>query len=341
MFGKKGKIVLALVFVGFLIFRTQGFALPLGDNEKSRLYNSMKRRNGAPLTIDVLLTKEVVTKPEAVRRLKQATMEETKMLREKLNDDSVTLVSVGIPSVDGSEIRLSKTRTRIGFGLKLRNDTTVFANKEKTETNYEATTINTGYAKDSPSYEIDHKLKRVWIRTGWRWSGRKVLRFGKVDEFIVMDILRFCSPNRSQRAKAFEKKDLLLSGTATVDGKVVDEIECINLENGKAIYKISLDPNDWQICRRIVRFESKSGLVSNIVEYKEFAKAKGSGELFPHLVTRRYFDKEGKEEKIETINITHVIIGLPIPEDVFKLDVPDEYIIIDNRYSPPRITQPR
>jgi len=327
---RERKIVLALVFVGFLIFRTQGFARPLGDNEKTRLYNSMKRRNGAPLTIDVLLTKEVVTKPEAVRRLKQATMEETKMLREKLNDDSVTLVSVGIPSVDGSEIRLSKTRTRIGFGLKLRNDTTVFANKEKTETNYEATTINTGYAKDSPSYEIDHKLKRVsiWSR---RWSGRKVLRFGKVDEPIVIDIGRSCGPNRSQRAKAFEKKDFLHAGTGTVDGKVVDEIECIDLENGKAKYRISLDPNDWHICRKIVWYDDKSGLVSKIVEYKEFAKASGSGELFPRLVIWRHFDKQGKEEKVETINVTDVTIGLAIPEEVFKLDVPTDYTIVDHR----------
>jgi len=332
---RERKIVLTLVFVGFLIFTTQGFALPLGDNEKTRLYNSMKRRNGAPLTIDVSYTTKTVTEPEAAKRKEEARMERTKILRKESNSDSITLVGVGIALPDGSEIRLSETRTRIGTGLKLRKDTTVFANKEKTETNYEATTINTGYAKDSPSYEIDHKLKRVWIRTGWRWSGRKVLRFGKVDEPMVMDIWRSCSPNRSQRAKAFEKKDFLLSGTAAVDGKVVDEIECIDLENGKAKYRISLDPNDWQICRRIVRFESKSGLVSNIVEYKEFAKAKGTGELFPRLIIRRYFDKDGKEEKVETINVRNVVIGLPISEDIFKLDVPDGYSIIDNRVSPP------
>jgi len=331
---RERKIVLALVFVGFLIFSTQGFARPLEDNEKTRLYNSMKRLNGAPLTIDVSYTTKTVTKPEAARRLKQATMEETKMLREKLNDDSVTLVSVGIPSVDGSEIRLSETRIRISTGLTLRKDTTIFANTEKTETHYKATTINTGYAKDSPSYEIDHKLKRVWIRIGRRWSGRKVLRFGKVDEFILMDVVRSCSPKRSQRAKALQKRDLLLAGTDTVDGKVVDEIECIDLENGKAKYRISLDPNDWQICRRIVRFESKSGLVSNIVEYKEFAKAKGTGELFPRLIIRQYFDKEGKVEKVETINVSNVVIGQPISEDIFELDVPNEYNIIDNRSIP-------
>lgn len=328
---RERKIVLALVFVGFLIFRTQGFALPLGDNEKTRLYDSMKRRNGAPLTIDVSYTTKTVTESEAARRRKEARMERTKILRKESNSDSITLESVGIALPDGSEIRLSETRIRIGTGLTLRKDTTIFANTEKTETHYKATTINTGYAKDSPSYEIDHKLKRVWIRIGWRWSGRKVLRFGKVDEFMVMDVVRSCRPNRSQRAKAFEKKDFLPAGTATVDDKVVDEIECINLENGKAKYRISLDPNDWQICRRIVWYDDKSGLASKIVEYKEFTKAKGTGELFPRLVIRRYFDKEGKEEKVETINITDVVIGLPISDDVFKFDVPTDYTIIDNR----------
>jgi len=336
MFEKKGKIVLLLLYIVFPLFNTETSARSLTNEEKTRLYDSMKRRNGAPLTIDVSFTKKVVTKPEAVKRIKEARMEKTKILRKKLNSDSITLGSYEIALPDGSEIRLSETRIRIGTGLTLRKDTTIFANTDKTQTRREATTINTGYAKDSPSYEIDYKLKRVWIRTGWRWSGRKVLRFGKVDEFIVMDIVRSCSPNRSQRAKARKKKDFLHRGTAAVDGKVVegkvvDEIECIDLENGKAKYRISLDPNDWQICRKIVWYDDKSGLASKIVEYKQFAKAKGSGELFPRLVIRRHFDKEGKEEKVETINITDVVIGLPISDDVFKFDVPTDYTIIDNR----------
>jgi hypothetical protein len=328
---RERKIVLAHVVVGFLIFGTQGFARPLEDNKKTRLYNSMKRRSGVPMTIDVSYTTKTVTEPEAARRRKEARIERTKILRKESNSDSITLVGVGIALPDGNEIRLSETRIRISTGLTLRKDTTIFANTEKTETHYKATTINTGYATDRPSYEIDHKLKRAWIRIGRRWSGRKVLRFGKVDEFIVTDIVRSCRPNRSQRAKALQKRDFLLAGTVTVNGKVVDEIECIDLESGKPKYKISLDPNDWQICRRIVRFEGKSGLVSNIVEYKEFAKAKGNGELFPRLIIHQYFDKEGKVEKVETINVSNVVIGLPISEDIFGLDVPTDYNIIDNR----------
>lgn len=328
MFEKKGKIVLLLLYIVFPLFNTETSARSLTDEEKTRLYDSMKRRNGAPLTIDVSYTMKTVTKPEAAKRKEEARMEKTKILRKKLNSDSITLVSVGIALPDGSEIRLSETRTRIGTGLTLRKDTTIFANTEKTETHYKATTINTGYAKDSPSYEIDHKLKRVWIRIGWRWSGRKVLRFGKVDEGILMDIVRLCSPK--WHAKLSKNKDFSYKGTGNVDGKVVDGIECID-PNGKVKYSISLDTQDWRICRKIVWYDNKSGLASKIVEYKQFAKAKGSGELFPRLVIRRYFDKEGKEEKVETINITEVMIGLPISDDVFKFDVPTDYTIIDNR----------
>lgn len=136
----------------------------------------------------------------------------------------------------------------------------------------------------------------------------------------MIDLVRFCS-----RAKTSGNKNILHSGRATVDGKVVDEIECVNLKNGKPAYRISLDSDDWHICRKIVWYDDKSGLVSKIVEYKEFAKAKGSGELFPLLVISRYFDDKGKEEKVETINVNNVVIGLQISEDIFKLDVPNGY----------------
>jgi len=325
----KGKYVLLLVCIAFPLFNSETFADSLADEKKTRLYNSMKRRDGAPLTIDVSYTTKTITESEAAKKRAEARMERTKILRKQSNDDSITLVGVGIALADRSEIRLSETRIRIGTGLKLRKDTTIFANTEKTETHYKATTINTGFSKDSPSYEIDHKLKRVWIRTGWRWSGRKVLRFGQIDEFIRMDVVKLCSPRL--RARASKKKDFLDKGKSVVDKKVVDEIECIDIERGKPKYRISLDPNDWKICRKIVWYDDKSGLVSKIVENKKFAKAKGKGNLFPRLVVRQYFDSEGKKEKTEFVNITNVEIGLSIAEDIFKLETPSGYSIIDDR----------
>lgn len=325
MFAEKAKAVLLLLYVAFGLFAPRSFGRSLTDQEKTRLYDSMKRRSNAPLTIDVSFTEEVVTRPEAVRRIREARMEETKKLREELKSDSVTFGSFNIAMSDGSEVRLSETRTRIGTGGKLRSDTSIFANIEKTKTTREATTINTGYAKDSPSYEIDHKLKQCSTRIGMPWSGREVLRLGKVTEPIVIDIVRFGYPNWSPSAKARINRNFLHSGTAAVDGKVVDEMECIDLKNGKPTYRISLDSDDWHICRKIVWYDDKSGLASKIVEYKQFAEAKGNGELFPRLVVSRYFDDQGKEEKVETINVNNVVIGIQISEDIFKLDVPNGY----------------
>jgi len=331
MSARKGNVVLLLLSIVFGSFGPRVFGRSLTGQERIRLFDSTKNRSNVPLTMDISFTKRVLTKPEVARKRREATMEETKELREKTKNDSITMRSVNIPLPDGSEIRLSETRTRIGTGGRLRSDTTVFANMEKTETWSEVTKINTGYGKNSPSYLIDHKLKQCWIRNDRRWSGYKVLRFGKIDPLIVLDIALSCDPNSPPHVEGLVSKNFLHSSVAAADGKVVDEIECINLENGKAKYRISLDPNDWQICRRIVWFDSKSGLASKIVEYKQFAKAKESGELFPRLVIRRYFDKEGKVEKVETINVSNVVIGLPISDDVFKFDVPTDYTIIDNR----------
>lgn len=334
MFEEKRNTVLLHLCVVCVFFTPRSLGRSLIDQEKTRLHDGMKRRSNTPYTIDISFTKKVLTRLEAAKRKRKAMVERTKKLREETKSDSITLGSFDIALADGSDIRLSETRNRIGTGLRMRIDTTIFANIEKTETSSETTKINTGYAKDSPRYEIDHKLKRCSTWIGLRWSGREVLRFGKVDEPIVIDIVRFCT-----RAKARRKKNFLHSGTATVDGKVVDEIECIDLENGKPAYRISLDSDDWHICRKIVWYDDKSGLVSKIVEYKEFAKAKGSGELFPRLVISRYFNDKGKEEKVETINVNNVVLGHQVSDDIFRLDVPNGYTELN--YSSQRKTQPR
>jgi len=327
---KRRKTVLLLLFVGFLTFDATTSARPLSNDEKVRLYSTTMGWKNEILykTIDVSFMQEIVMSPEAVRKRRQAWDEHVKELSKKVGPSRIE--SLGISSPDGGETRLIEERIRISNLLKIRRDTIIFANKEKTETSYEGTIINTGFAKDSPSYQIEHKSKQASIFAGKQWAGREVLRFGKVDDLIAMDASAICNPAYFQKPSK-RKMDFLYSGTGTADGKTTDEVECINLESGKAKYKISLDPNDWNICRKIVRYDNKSGLVSKIVEYKQFAKAKGSGEPFPRLVIRWYFDKEGKEKKVETINVTDVVIGLPISDDVFKLDVPTDYTIIDNR----------
>jgi len=294
---KRRKTVLLLLFVCFLAFDSTTSARPLSDDEKVRLYSTTMGWGNEVLymTIDVSFKQKIVMHPEAVRKRRQAWDERVKGLSKEVGPSRIE--SLGILSPDGSETRLIEKRIRIGSLLDIRRDSILFANKEKTETNYEGTTVNSGFGKDRLSYQIEHKSKQVSIWSDKQWLGREVLRFGKVDEAILMDIVRLCHPSQSQNAKPSKKKDFSYKGTGNVDGKVVDEIECID-PNAKVKYSISLDTQDWRICRKIVWHDNKSGLASKIVEYKQFAKAKGSGELFPRLVIRRHFDKEGKYEKV-------------------------------------------
>jgi len=329
---KKGKTILLLlfVFVCFPGFGSITSARPLSDDEKVRLYSTTTGWKNEVLykSIDVSFNLKILMHPEAVIKRRKAWDDFSKKRSEETGRPS-RIESTGISSPDGSDTRLIEKRIRVGNLLNMRVDSVLFANKEKTETKSERTSVNAGPGNDIRCYQIDHKSKQVSIWDYRPWPGRKALRFGKVDyPIILMDIMRLCNPE--SYAKSSKQKNFSYKGTGNVDGHVVEEIECID-PNGKVKYSISLDTQDWGICRKIVKHDNISGKVFKIVEYKQFAKAGGSGELYPRLVTRRYFDKEAKEQKVETINITNVVIGLTIPEDVFKLDAPPDYTIIDGR----------
>ena len=331
MFIKSKTAVLFFVFI--LIMGTHVKALK--NEQADRLRNSLRSSNNSKIPIDVLYTEEVITTPEEVNKENMKRAERTEEMRRKTNSATATYGSFGIPMPDGSERRLSQTLIRIGEGLKIRNDTKIYANLEKTETNYDVTTINTGFGKDIISYRIEHKLKEIWIHKGVHWPGRQILRFGKINESMLLDIVRFS--NLKVDVNKPKKKTFEYRGTNKIDGKDVDEIEFIDLEKGRREYRLSLDSNDWSRCRKIVWYDKESGLVSESIEYKEFLKAQVSNELFPRLVIKRYFNEEGKEAKIETIRVEHVIIGGSISEEIFDLSVPEEYSLFDITVTPPKV----
>ena len=154
MFARKGNAVLLFLCVVFGLSAPRGFGRSLTAQEKTRLFTGMTSRSNVPLTIDISFTKTTLTRPETVKKRNVTRMEETKKLREKTKNNSITIRGVGIALPDGSEISLAETQTRIGTERKLRSDTTIFANLEKTETWSETTKINTGYEKDSPKLPV-------------------------------------------------------------------------------------------------------------------------------------------------------------------------------------------
>ena len=72
MFAKKGNAVLLLLCVVFGSFAPRGFGRSLTGQEKTRLFYSMKGRSNVPLTMDISFTKRVLTRPEAVKRIRKA-----------------------------------------------------------------------------------------------------------------------------------------------------------------------------------------------------------------------------------------------------------------------------
>ena len=71
-----------------------------------------------------------------------------------------------------------------------------------------------------------------------------------------------------------------------------------------------------------------------ISEFSKFLEDKESGISYPRLIVLKYFYDECEEKKMDIINIQNVSIGLSLPDDVFELNVSDDYTIIDRRMDP-------
>jgi len=299
---------------------------------QDRLWESVEQSKNATIPLDVLYTKEVVTSPEEFEKEKQRRAEETEKMRKRSNNDTLTFRSLGIAMADGSEKVLSQTHIRIGKGFKTRSETKIYADEEKAKIRHNSIIISAGVEKTSMIYRIEHDMKQVWIHKGGFQPDRQVLRFGKVGENIMMEVLIFCNPKAA--ANMPKLKSFLHKGATKIEGVDIEEIECISIMKGQRGYRLFVDSNDLGRCRKIVWSDKDSGRVCESLEYKEFLRVEGSDEVFPRLSIRRYFNEEGKETKVETIKVEHVTIGEPISEDMFELEVPEGYAVFDATENP-------
>jgi hypothetical protein len=332
---KERLVVLLLIISSFLIFNSESFARPLTDNENATLLTSVSNRSIVDMTIDLLWSNEIEMKPDAVRKIKQTYIERMNKIPGKMGH-IVEMPLYGFVSPSGSNIRLVETRTRIGSKLRLRNDTVIFGDRKKTKVQYETTTINANPfgTKTVLNYKIDHKLKQGLVEDKITWSGEEVLQFGKVDLDIYLDILKLAKYGQKTNSKLSKYYNLSYEGDTAIDGHLTDVLQCKNPANDKLRYIVYLDTSNWQLCRKIERYNNTSGLLSQITEYKAFEQIGDGSFPYPRSVIRRYFDKDGKEERSEKINIENVEIGIPIPDEVFKFNVPSDYTITDMRSTP-------
>ena len=222
-------------------------------------------------------------------------------------------------------------RVQINGFSKYRADSIVFGD-EKTETkSYDAVHIS----NNETSFKIDKKRKHVSIEDGVKWgASRDTLTYGTFVGHleIVKDIMRLCrtnAPNVDITNREFRHK-----GIVKIAGMDAVVIELFDLKNKHSIYEMFLDVDDWGRCYKLVWYNEDGTCEKRISEFSKFLEDKESGILYPHLIVQKYFYDECEEKKRDIINIQKVSVGLSIPDDVFELNVSDDYSIIDRRMDP-------
>jgi len=330
----------AIVCQLFIVSCVTGICLavdsrPLDEGEKGRLYSAWERsRNRATLPIDVTFSKKTINSPtytELRRKQRQQKHEERKKDPTKAKRK---FKSFGFLSANKEEFFLYQLRVQINGFSKYRADSIVFGDEKKETKSYDAVHIN----NSETNFKIDKKVKRVSYSNS-RWgASRDALTYGTFVGHgkIVKEIIHLCRPNRvsvdpnvNRPTREFRRKGIVkIAGIDTV------VIELFDLKNKHSIYEMFLDVDDWGRCCKLVWYNEDGTCEERISEFSEFLEDKESGILYPRLIVQKYFYDECKEKKRDIIRIQEVSLGLPISDDVFELNVSDDYTIIDQRMDP-------
>jgi len=309
---------------------------PLDEGEKYRLYSAWERnRNRMTLPIDVTFSEKTINSPtytELRAKQRRQKNEETRKDPKKANRE---VKSAGFLSADKEEVFLYQLRVQINGFSKYRADLIVFGDEKKGKKTYDAVHIS----NNETSFNIDKKRKHVSIEDGVKWgASRDTLTYGTFVDQIKMtrEIIRLCRPNRVSATDDVNRttREFRHNGIVKIAGMDTVAIELFDLNNKHSIYKIFLDVNDWGRCYRLVLYNEDGTCERRISEFSNFQEDKTSGILYPRLIVKKYFYDDGKEKKRDIINIQKVSIGLLLPDDVFELNVSDDYSITDRRMDP-------
>lgn len=329
------NIVVCQLFIvfGFIGICLAADSRQLNEEEKSRLYNAWERnKSRMTLPIDVTFFKKTINSPaftELRRKERQQKNEKWKKVPEK---SKRILKTFGFMSSKKEEFFLYKLRVRINNdSSKYRSEVIVFGDEKKETESYNASHIN----NNETGIKIDHKRKLASINDKYNWGGsRDVLTYGTFFGYhrITGDIWTLCRPNRPVADTA--NKEFRHKGVVKLAGKDAVVIELFDLKKKYSVYEMSLDVDDWGQCYKFVEYRKDGICEKQISEFSKFLKDKQSGILYPRFIVEMYFDDKCKEKKRDIISIIEVNLGLPIPDDVFELNVGEDYTIIDHRMDP-------
>jgi hypothetical protein len=299
---------------------------PLNQEEKDRLGAAWDKNNTRlSSSIDITYSKKTIHSARLSEARRKSNQQKTQVIRQSLNKPEIEVKSFGVKTSENEEEFYSHLRIQIKDPSRYREDVIIYVDEKKEESHYDAVHINNNEA----NFKIDKKRKLVTYDEKSRWgAGQDTLAYGTffAHKEIGLDIFGL----RFSRTKTREFRH---KGLVEVSGNDAVSIELVDLKNEKPVYEIFLDVNDWSKLYKCILYNKGGTAVTKTSEFSKFTKH-GEGKVYyPHLIIQKKFDAEGNEMSRDVIYVEEVGLGLSIPDDVFELNVSDEYQIINSSIS--------
>lgn len=310
---------------------------PLNRDEKQYLLNSL-RASPAYYSIDITYEQRDIVPGDIAQKNIEMMGKKTEEWGKKYNWSNPKFHPIGFFNSNREYVVLTKEKVKVEGAMRSRKDITYFSGEDATAVSRKITNIYNNRA----FYYINKGEKTIHISEEPKFESISPLHFlhcGRLtcNMGIVGDIVRIADPNYGQKRVVVSRKEFLDGGTVQIDGSLAKQIECFNIDKVQKEYALFLDPNNWGICRKIIWYDIESGRASKMSEFKNFSIVKEGNDLYPHTIIYTYFDKEGKEEQKEVINISQVATNLPVADESLQTKTQDfaDYEITDYRFSPP------
>jgi len=308
--------------------------------EKRLLWESLKA-NPPYYSIDVSYTKKTVVPADIfqkrLEKLKQRVQELAKKYQHRWRNLEVR--TQGFVNSANEHVILSRERVRIERLKKVRTDITFFAgDSESSPKTREIVNIY----HDGTFYFINKTEQRIEIYDKPQFrgsSGFPMLHAGKLTGYLGIncDIVVAADSNSVKSVKGRTKKKYRYMGSVTVSGRLTEHLECVNIDDQKKEYELFLDPNNWGLCHKINWYNKNIGRISKTSEFRDFRVLTPTNDLYPHTMIHRKFGEEGKEKERQVAKVSHVLTGLPFPDEILDIKVREfaDFEIVDYRFSPP------
>ncbi|MHC4525707.1 MAG: hypothetical protein ACYSU8_09275 [Planctomycetota bacterium] len=320
----RNAIASQLIIIFFLVGTCFAIdARPLNQEEKNRLGAAWdKHIHRFDSSIDITYSKKTIHSASFTEARRQLGQQEAERMRKSLNRPELEYKSIGVKTPENGEIFFSHSRIQIKDSSSYREDVVIFGDKKKEKKIHDEIHI----WNNETNLKIDKQRKLVTYSNS-RWGiDNNNLAYGTLlahRKEIGSAIFRL-------RFSGTKNKEFRYKGLVEVAGIDTVAIELFDFKNEHPVYEIFLDVNDWAKLCKCILYNKDGTAVTKISEFLEFSKGKEDKVDYPHLIIQQQFDAEGKEESRDIIDVEQVSVGLSISDDVFELNVGEDYTIMTN-----------